>query len=46
MKKGVQIGWDDSLQVYRQVNGGETVVGVTIVKTRPNLSELYKEKNK
>jgi len=46
MKKEVQIGWDDSLQVYRQVNKGETTVGVTIVKTKPNLSELYKEKNK
>jgi len=43
MKKEVQIGWDDSLQIYRQVNKGETTVGVVIVKAKPNLSELYKE---
>ena len=46
MKKGVQIGWDKSLQMYRQVNKGESTVGVTIVRTQPNLSELYRTKVK
>lgn len=43
MKKGIQIGWDSSLQIYRQVNKGETTVGVTIVNSRPDLSILYKK---
>jgi len=42
MKKGIQIGWDDSLHVYRQVNDDEKTVGVVIVKTKPNLSALFK----
>jgi len=43
-RKNRKIGWDATLQTYRELMKGEDLVGTIIVPSKPNFSRLYGEK--